>query len=153
MLCSCISLQQLDPEILLYDQYSLSLNTMIFRYTSESNITNYIETLKAAVNLIRPFRSRCEFYGAVFVYNFAFIPCNLTTGTPRPVCSSACYTFRDQCEYQYSSIIIYSTLFGYTLRDNCENIFYHISDLYAYPNSSRDFENDCLDFLGMYKLQ
>ena len=123
---------------------------MIFKYTSESNFTKFLEALKVAIPYIPLFSSsRCLFYSAIFVYNYVFVPCNLTTGTPRPLCSSACYTFNYDCDYEYNTIISYANLFEVPLSDDCENTLHHINKEYGYSNSSKDFENDCLNFPGM----
>ena len=148
---SCFRLLQLDPEVQIYSQYSISLNSMTYKYTSESNFTDFLVALKAAVQYTPQFSSSiCLFYSAIFVYNSIFIPCNLTTGTPRPLCSRACQLFREYCEYEHTTIISYANLLGAPLTDDCENTFYHINNLFGYPNSSKDFENDCFDFPGSY---
>ena len=151
---SCIPLQQLDPEIQIYSEYSLSLNNMIFKYTSESNFTKFLDALKVvAVTYLPQFpSSRCVFYGVIIVINYVFVPCNLTTGTPQPLCSSSCNTFSYDCEYEYNTMITYANLLGIPLSDDCENTFHHINRVYNYPNTSKDFENDCFDFPGTYAI-
>ena len=134
----------------IYSDYSVSLNGMIFKYTSEKNLTSLLDILILAVRYIPQFSSsRCLFYGAVFVYNNLFIPCNLTTGTPRPLCSKACYSFSNDCEYEYNTIINYAHVAGIPIKNVCENTFTHINSLFNYPNSSKDYENDCYDFPGI----
>ena len=146
---SCIPLLQLDPSVKIYSEYSLAVNSMIYNYTSEKNITKFLKTLNLAVQYLPQLsKSECSFHGAVFVYNYIFVPCNLTVGTPRPLCSSACYVFRSSCEYEYTTIITYAKLLGIPLFDDCENTFHHINNLFHYPNSSKDFEDDCFDFPG-----
>ena len=153
ILCSCISLYQLDPELLSLSQcvYSFSISAIIFKYTSKSNFVNMIEPLKLAVKYSKssyPYISRCQFYAAFFGYNYIFISCNLMTGTPRPLCRNSCYIFKDQCEFEYTIISTYANWYGVPLSEDCENVFHHINKLYNYPNTSKDFENDCLDFPG-----
>ena len=117
---------------------------MIYSYTSERNFTKFVKTLKLAVQYLPQFsKSECLYYGAIFVYNYIFIPCNLTVGTPRPLCSGACYIFHNSCEYEYATIISYAKFFGVPLFDDCNNTFHHINNLYHNPNSSKDFEDDC----------
>ena len=148
-LCSCIPLQ-LNPEVQVYSEYSVSLNSMIYKYTSESNFTKFLDALVVAVEYLPQLSSTvCLSYSAFFVYNYIFIPCNLTTGSPRPLCSSACYFFRYYCEYQYTTIIAYANLLGISIYDDCENTFNHINVIFHYPNSSKDFEDDCIDFPGI----
>ena len=150
---SCIPLLQLEPAVQLqaYFNYNLAVTNMMYNYTSEKNLTTFLKGLKVAVQYFPMFsRSGCLFYSAVFVYNYIFIPCNLTAGTPRPLCSSACYAFRRLCNYHYTTIISYGNLLGIPLSDDCENTFHHINNLFHFPNSSKDFEDDCFDFPGSY---
>ena len=145
----CFPLLQLDPSVQLYATYSLAIDNMIYNYTSEKNVTKFLKDLKAAIQFLPLFsESPCLFYSAVFVYNYVFIPCNLTAGTPRPLCSSACYAFRRSCNYHYTTIISFAKLLRIPLFDDCENTFHHINNLFQYPNSSKDFEDDCFDFPG-----
>ena len=125
---------------------------MIFNYTSKKNFTNFLDyALIIARGYIPQFSlSRCVFYGAVFVYNHLFIPCNLTTGMPRPLCSKACHSFSNECEFEYTTIINYAKLVvGIPLESGCENTFSHINSLFNHPNASKDYENDCYDFPGI----
>ena len=124
---------------------------MIYKYTSKSNFSSYAQALKLATQYIPQLTSLsgCLHYAGLFVYNTIFIPCNLTTGSPRPLCSSDCKNFRYYCEYQYSTVITYANLFSIPISDNfCDNTLEHINELYNYPNSSKDFENDCFSFSG-----
>ena len=147
---SCLSLSHLDPEVRKHSEYSISLSSITFKYTSESNFTAFLNALKVAVSYLPLFsRSKCLFYAAIYVYNYVFIPCNLTTGTPRPLCSKACYFFSKECNFQYTTIITYGNLIGVPLDDDCENTFNHINKKFGYPNSSKDYENDCYDFPGI----
>ena len=148
---SCFSLSNLDPEVHKYSKYIISLNSIAFKYTSESNFTIFLDALKVAISYLPLFsESECLFYAAIYVYNHVFIPCNLTTGTPRPICSKACNLFSKECDYEYTTIITYGNLIGVPLDDDCENTFNHINKIFAYPNSSKDYENDCYDFPGIY---
>ena len=148
---SCISFQQLDPVFQLYSQLSLSLNGIVYKYTSKNNFSTYVQALKLGTQYLPQLTSLsgCQRYAGLFVYNTIFIPCNLTTGSPRPFCSSDCYYFRCVCEYEYSTIITYANLVKIPLSDDfCDNTLEHINKLYNYPNSSKDFENDCFRFSG-----
>ena len=145
----CFPLLQLDPSVQLYGIYSLAVDNMIYNYTSEKNMAKFLKDLKVAIQYLPLFsESECLFYSAAFVYNYIFIPCNLTAGTPRPLCSSACHMFRSSCEFEYTTIISYAKLLGIPLSDDCENTFNHINNLFHYPNPSKDFEDDCFDFPG-----
>ena len=148
--CSCFSIVKLNPEVQIYSDYDVSLNGMAFKYTSMKNFTKYLDNLIIAARYIPQFSSSsCLFYSAVFVYNHLFIPCNLTTGTPRPLCSKACYMFSNECEYEYTTMITYANLIGIPIENGCENAFGHINSIFNYPNTSKDYENDCYDFPGI----
>ena len=147
---SCFALSNLDLEIHKYSAYSISLSSIAFKYTSENNFTTFLDALVIAISFLP--QSKCLFYAAIYAYNYVFIPCNLTTGMPRPLCSKACRLFSYECEYQYTTIITYGNLIGVPLDDDCENTFNHINKKFSYPNSSKDYENDCYDFPGTYIL-
>ena len=154
-ICSCIPLHQLYPPFLKYSEYldSLSLNSLIYKYTSERNIAKVLELAEVAIpqNLHlfhRLFSSQCLYYSAIVVYTAILFPCNLTTGTPRPLCSNACYLFRNFCD-EYTIIIKSAISLGIPIsHDFCENTFYIVNKYFHYPNSSKDFDNDCFDFTG-----
>ena len=156
--CSCIPLHQFYPLILNYSEYLdvLSLNSIIYiyKYTSERNFNQKISGL-LEVNAIDNlnhfdefFSSKCLYYSVIVIYIAFFIPCNLTTGMPRPLCSNACNFFRDFCNAEYTIGIKYLRLLGIAISDYCENTLEHINKLFHYPISSKDFESNCIDFTG-----
>lgn len=149
-MCRCIPLQ-LDPELQPFSQYGLSMNNIIYyNYTSEENFTKFLDSAKLAAKYFSEFYSSvCLTYAVIFVYNLVFIPCNLTAGTPRPLCSSACYFFSSFCDSEYEIIVRYASLFGIPYSDDCENTLNHLNKLLKFPNISKDFENDCVDFPGI----
>jgi len=117
---------------------------MIYKYTSEENFTIILGYLTIAAKYnITP--SRCEYENAVFVINYVFIPCNLTTGTPRPLCSDSCYNFRKHCRHRYNSALLFADLLNIPFVDDCENTLHVINTAFNFPNSSKDFQDDCFN--------
>ena len=92
----------------------------------------------------------CSIYAILYVYNSIFIPCNLTTGTPRPQCSKSCYFLRNNCTRHYNLILEYDKILAEdSFIDDCDNTFNFINNAHNFSNSSKDFEDDCLDLPGM----
>lgn len=127
---------------------------MIYKYTSERNLTKILRALEIAEaynrkNLYKVSSSECLYYVVIVVVTTGFIPCNLTSGTPKPLCSSDCYFFRQFCDDEYKLLITYAKLLGIpTSESYCENTFEAINKLFHFPNSSKDFQNDCFVFPG-----
>ena len=70
---------------------------------------------------------------------------------PRPLCSRFCYLFRSNCKSEYEQTLIYANLFmKNSIVDDCKNTFHFINIVSNFSNSSKDFEDDCLDFPGTY---
>ena len=153
ILCSCIPLKVSSEVQFVSQQYSLSVENMIYNYTSKQTLARVMKLLTILVALNRDLNlTRCLSYGVVLYYNYIFIPCNLTTGSPRPLCSDACYYYRDTCPFEYYGILEHAKLINLPVTDNCENTFSLLSALFGYVhlNSSKAFENDCFDFRGMF---
>ena len=130
--------------------YTLSLNNVIFKYTSDKNLSMLLDRLQSfrALLLDSRFRSACRFPTGLFFCNLFFIPCNLTTGTPRPICSRSCSQFFSACNTQFNVLLDFSRVINFPFMHNCENTLHHINMSFGYPNSSSDFEDDCLDLPG-----
>jgi len=149
-LCSCYPLN-LSPEEQTHSQlYSLSLGDMTYKYTSEENFTMIKDVLKFAISTFPRFSATvCLARSAVLVYNYIFLPCNLTSGKPIPFCSSACEKFRHLCESVYHDILRNAKRFlGIPFDDNCENLLYAHNRIFGFPNTSKDFEDHCYDESG-----
>ena len=126
--------------------YSLSLNHMTFKYTSDEKFSELLDILKSVKSLLRNSVTRgCTFPTGVFLCNGIFIPCNLTTGTPRPLCSRSCSIFHSVCNLEYNTILNFARILNINFIESCENTLHHINMDYGYPNSSSDFEDDCYD--------
>ena len=122
--------------------YSLSLKNMIFKYTSDKNFS---ELMRYSVDsLLRNSITRgCKDPTGIHLCNMIFIPCNLTTGTPRPLCQRSCFNFCSACNLEFNTISTIGSLLDIPIMHNCENTLHHINTGYGYPNSSSDFEDDC----------
>lgn len=127
-------------------KYSLSLNHMTFKYTSDKNFTELLDLLQSVEILLRnSITSGCTSPTGIFLCNLVFIPCNLTTGTPRPLCSRSCSIFSSACTIEFDTVLTLAGALGIPFTNDCENTFHHINARYGYPNSSNDFEDDCYD--------
>ena len=127
-------------------QYSLSLNHMTFKYTSDRNFSEFLDLLKSVEVLLQnSVTPGCTWPTGIFLCNLIFIPCNLTTGTPRPLCSRSCSNFYSACTLEFHTILNFAGLLNVPLTSNCENTLHHINVGYSYPNSSNDFKDDCYD--------
>ena len=93
---------------------------------------------------------KCRLYGAFFLYTNIFIPCNLTTGTPRPLCSKSCYFYRSNCYGDYSRLLKYGgAILMTSFSDDCENTFNIANTVFNFTKVSEDFKDDCLDIPGI----
>ena len=119
---------------------------MIFKYTSDRNFSKLLDLLKSVEILLRNSVTRgCTFPTGMFLCNLVFIPCNLTTGTPRPLCSRSCSAFHSACNLEFNTILNFAGILGIPFIDQCENTLHHINMGYGYRNSSNDFKDDCFD--------
>ena len=149
---SCVSLE-VDPRLLDFARHhGIFPSTVAYRSTSEGNLTKYLNFLNLAIKYLDTLNLKeCRLYGAFFIYHYLFVPCNVTTGTPRPLCSKSCYFYRNRCISDYSRILQYGAVILKTsFPDDCENTFLFINRLFNFANSSKSFEDDCFDIPGMY---
>ena len=123
--------------------YSLSLNHMIFKYTSDKNFSVLLDY--SVESLFHETNRGCTVPTRIHICNMFFIPCNLTTGTPRPLCQRSCFSFCSACNSEFDTISDIASLLDIPIMHNCENTLHHINTGYGYPNSSSDFEDDCYD--------
>ena len=119
---------------------------MTFKYTSDRNFSEFLNLLESVEVLLRNTVTRgCTPPTGVFLCNLIFIPCNLTTGTSRPLCSRSCSKFYSACTVEFDTIHNIAGFLGVPFSDSCENTLHHINMGYGYPNSSNDFEGDCYE--------
>ena len=124
--------------------YILSLNHMIFKYTSDKKFSELLDYPIESVFHSSATKG-CTVPTTIHLCNMMFIPCNLTTGTPRPLCPRSCFSFCSACNVEFNAIFSLARFSAIPLMHNCENTLHHINTVYGYPNSSSDFEDDCYD--------
>ena len=134
--------------------YSLSLNHMIFKYTSDKNFSMLLDALSSVKTLSHTGVTReCILPTGMFICNMVFIPCNLTTGTPRPLCPDTCFKFYSACNLEFKTITDFAEFINLPIIDSCENTLSQINEAYGYPNTSSDFKDDCYDLPGMLVMR
>ena len=90
----------------------------------------------------------CRQAAGYIICNYVFIPCNLTTGNPRPICTLPCdYYFNVRCRDIFDVIIRFSTIINYPLMNNCPNTLSHLGE-FGITLSSDNFADDCIDIAG-----
>ena len=129
---------------------------MMFKYTSNKNLSMILNRLQqfGVIFSNARFSPGCRLPSGLFYFNVAIIPCNLTTGTPRPICSRSCSNYFSSCNGEFNAFLDFTRSFNFPLSfmQNCENTLHHINMGYGYPNSSNDFEDDCIDIPGSYAV-
>ena len=101
--------------------------------------------------LSTPLEEVCQQAIGYIVCSYVFIPCNLTTGNPRPICSASCNRyFNIRCVTEFEDVLEVSSRFiNYPFMNNCLNTLSHLQD-FGLPLMSDDFADDCIDLIGMY---
>ena len=82
-----------------------------------------------------------------FLCNYVFVPCDLTTGAPRPVCTDSCYFVRTYCASQFMLVLEFTSTIDYPVIDSCENTLANLQVGFGFPCSSSSFEDNCIDLL------
>jgi len=88
----------------------------------------------------------CQLALNLFMCNFGHFSCNLTTGTPKPVCSESCFYLCQNRRVQYNFIKQTAEVWGFPVVDDCNNTLRNLELWYNIKLSSDDFKDDCLDF-------
>jgi len=128
--------------------FNLATDYYNYGYTSLDNFTSYSLTLDASETLIRSGNDEfCEMYFLYYLCNYVFVPCDLTTGAPRPVCRDSCYLFRTRCTIIVNYILSFGRAVQYPVKDDCENTLAHIQE-FGFPCSSNYFKENCIDLKG-----
>ena len=129
-------------------QYNLATNDYLYQYTSVKNISLLSNAIQEVLPLIRiqGVTFICELALNLFLCNFALSPCNLTTGTLKPICSQSCFFFRQNCNTHYDLARTIASFRGFPFADDCDNTLRHLQLWYNIEVSSDDFGDDCLDF-------
>ena len=131
---------------------NLATNYYNFRYTSVDNFTSFSDTITTLEGIIRlGFNDFCGRILTYFLCNYVFVPCDLTTGGPRPICTDSCYFLLAHCEAQFMNVIQFTSTQNYPFMDNCENTLAHLQEGFGFPCSSSSFENNCINMMqGTY---
>jgi len=106
-------------------------------------MTQLSDVIQQAMLGIQGIPFSCQLALNLFMCNFAFFPCNMTIGTPKPICSKSCFYFHQNCPLQYDLV---HTIAGFPFMDDCNNTLTHLEQWYDIEIHSDDFKDSCLDF-------
>ena len=120
---------------------------MIFNYPNESYYETVVNETGGLGTLLTLVPGECKISSLLLVCSIIFIPCNLTTGAPIPLCSNDCSIYDSICENTISTMADLAKVNYFPFIQNCENTLSHLNN---YPNSSSDFKDNCLALSGMY---
>ena len=128
---------------------------MILDYATAEQFSTFIETLNSLEQLLNTAEAEevCRQAAGYYICNYVFIPCNLTTGNPRPICSASCDRyFNIRCVEVFGDILEFSSTFiDYPFMNNCPNTLSHLED-FGLSFMSGDFTDDCIDLVGMHNI-
>ena len=127
--------------------YSLATDSYIYGYTSYNNLTEFAKLVLGIAPLI-DFSYFCAQFSLYFFCNFGFVPCDLTSGAPRAICTESCNYAAINCSSVYNQVVAFVKAFGYTVKEDCENTLNFIQD-FGFTCSSSSLQNGCIDLLGM----
>ena len=120
-----------------------------YRYTSLENLTSYSTTITTLQEFFRSgFSGFCETFLVYYLCNYVFVPCDLTTGAPRPICTNSCYFVHTRCNLEFMRVMQFASAFDYPIIDDCENTPANLQVGFGFPCSSSSFEDNCLDLQG-----
>jgi len=105
-----------------------------------TQLSDVIQQAQSSVN-IQGIPLNCQLGLNLFLCNLAFLPCNLTTGIPKLICSKSCLYFHQNCPIQYNLVQAIAISWNSFVVD-CNNFSTH----FELEISSDDFKDDCLDF-------
>ena len=134
------------------EEFFRGSDNIMFKYTTLEGFESYIDTVNNLESLLVSADTVqvCRQAAAYFICNYVFIPCNLTTGNPRPICTIACdYYFNDFCKSLFEVILRFSSILEYPFMNNCPNTLSHL-ETFGFSLSSDSFADDCIDIAGMY---
>lgn len=129
--------------------FSLATDSYIYGYTSYENLTELVSIVQRFTPVI-DFQFPCTRFTTYFFCNYGFVPCDMTTGAPRAICTESCNFLRRHCGETYTQVLTFVDAFGYTIVDNCENTLVHLQKDFDFPCSSSSLQNECIDLLGTY---
>ena len=126
--------------------FSLATDLYGYGYTSYENLSDFAMNVEEYRHFL-DLKHFCHRFAAYFICNYVFVPCDLFTGAPRPICTESCYYFHTYCNETYRTILLIRTR-SFTIMDNCDNTLVHLQTEYGFPCSSGSLKNNCIDLLG-----
>ena len=133
-------------------RFNQASQNVIFDYATNEQFNGYIETLDGLEELLNTSDEEevCRQAAGYVICNYVFIPCNLTTGNPRPICTLSCdYYFNVRCREIFEVILRFSTIIDYPFMNNCPNTLSHLEE-FGFSLLSDNFADDCIDIAGMW---
>ena len=125
--------------------YSLATDSYIYGYASYDNFTSLAKILQGFTPNLS---ETCNLFATYFFCNFGFVPCDLTSGAPRAICTESCNYITTECSTEYSHVVTLVKAFGHTIKEDCINTLNHLQD-FGFTCSSSSLQNECIDLLGM----
>jgi len=149
LLHRCVQLSYLSQGAC--NRYDLSTNNVIFNYANMQMNREFFELLNGLETLLNNSEVDpvCRDAAGYYICNIVFIPCNLTSGNPRPICASSCTKFfrGERCRDTFATIVRFSAIVNYPFEDDCGNTLSHLSE-FSFNVKASDYENQCLDLAG-----
>ena len=103
------------------------------------------------IPLLLDFTFFCTEFAVSLLCNAAFVPCDMTTGAPKAICSDSCYFLQNDCSENYNQLKIYAdAFFRYPIPEDCDNTLIMLQENFSFPCSSSSLGNDCLDLFSMF---
>ena len=132
------------------------LHNVIYNYTTQENFYNYIEATDSSPSLLRDAfeeekeeEELCQYAFTYIICNYVFIPCNLTTGYPRPICTKSFDHYVNRlCAYTFQYFLRFASTIHYPFT-NDSNTLAHL-ETFGYSLSSDSFADGCIDIAGTY---
>ena len=150
-MCRCVQLDGLTNAACA--RFSAASENMIFDYTTDEQFDDYIETFNNLEQLLvtaNIAEEVCRQAAGYIICNYVFIPCNLTTGNPRPICTLPCdYYINVRCRNIFEVIFQFAALVDYPFVNNCTNTLSHLKE-FGFPLLSDNFADDCIDIAGTW---
>ena len=129
--------------------FSLATNVYSYGYTSYQNLSRIIRFTER-IRRVTDFSLFCNRFITYYLCNYVFIPCDLTTGGPRAICSISCYYLHVHCYERYFAALSFVASVGYPVNESCEDTLSHLQLGFGFPCSSSSLQNDCIDILSMW---
>ena len=148
--CRCLRLDALTSSAC--RQFKQASQNVIFEYTTDEQFDGYIETINGLEELLltaEDVDEVCRQAAGYIICNYVFIPCNLTTGNPKPICTLPCdYYINMRCRDIFVVILQFATIIEYPFMNNCPNTLSHLEE-FGVSLLSDSFADDCIDIAGM----